>query len=205
MRIVGPMRKARGATPAARGQTRTVRRPAAAPAAIAHLKHRAAPRNTNYYLCDIQYHHCNSEPGSNPGVKTFSDRLKHARQLRGFTQHDLARVSGVSQSAIGSYESGQRQTSRSGRRLAQALDVDPDWLETGVGDMAVRERVSPHTLMEPPLPASRAAWPFRSLTAAQFHALSAEHQALLDTVLGALARGLEPPGQARGKRRNPAR
>ncbi len=66
-------------------------------------------------------------------MNTFSDRLREARVLRGYTQQALARVAGLSQSAIASYESGRRHSSRAMRRLARALHVNLDWLETGNG------------------------------------------------------------------------
>lgn len=87
-------------------------------------------------------------------VKTFSDRLRHARKLRGMTQQALARAGGLSQSAIGSYESGQRQSSRALFKLAAALKVSAVWLDTGRGPMDALEvyRHGPldqdHLLME---------------------------------------------------------
>nr|WP_242697940.1 helix-turn-helix transcriptional regulator [Bordetella holmesii] len=57
--------------------------------------------------------------------------MREARVLRGYTQQALARVAGLSQSAIASYESDRRHSSRASRRLARALQVQRDWLETG--------------------------------------------------------------------------
>lgn len=68
-------------------------------------------------------------------MKKFSDRLKHARRLRQLSQENLAHISGLSQSAVASYENGLRQSSRSIRKLAIALQVNLDWLETGAGPM----------------------------------------------------------------------
>lgn len=68
-------------------------------------------------------------------VKTFGERLRHARHLRGMTQRELALASKVSQSAIGNYESDLRNSSRALLRLAQALAVSPAWLENGQGAM----------------------------------------------------------------------
>ncbi|WP_261006937.1 helix-turn-helix domain-containing protein, partial [Bordetella pertussis] len=65
-------------------------------------------------------------------MKKFSDRLKHARRLRQLSQENLAHISGLSQSAVASYENGLRQSSRSIRKLAIALQVNLDWFETGV-------------------------------------------------------------------------
>jgi transcriptional regulator with XRE-family HTH domain len=88
-------------------------------------------------------------------VKTFSDRLRYARRLRGITQKALARAGGLSQSAIASYESGQRQSSRALFKLASALKVSPNWLDTGRGAMDVVDQYlqgpleQDHTLMDP--------------------------------------------------------
>lgn len=72
-------------------------------------------------------------------MKKFSDRLKHARRLRQLSQENLAHISGLSQSAVASYENGLRQSSRSIRKLAIALQVNLDWLETGAGPMELEE------------------------------------------------------------------
>lgn len=64
----------------------------------------------------------------------YSERLKHARKLRGMTQHDLEERSGVSQQAISHIESGKRGPSALTFELARALAVNPDWLGTGRGD-----------------------------------------------------------------------
>lgn len=131
---------------------------------------------------------------------SFSDRLKQARQLRGYTQQALARASGLSQSAIASYESGDRDSSRSVRSLANALDVEVDWLETGRGPMeratlvyeAHDRSADKHSLREPqPVP-----WPF-SIDPRRFGALSADQLQFLDkwleAYLDACQRGAKPP------------
>jgi transcriptional regulator with XRE-family HTH domain len=95
-------------------------------------------------------------------VKTFSDRLRFARRLRGITQKALARAGGLSQSAIASYESGQRQSSRAVFKLASALKVNPNWLDTGRGAMDVVDRYlqgpieENHTLMDSSIRIGRA-------------------------------------------------
>lgn len=55
--------------------------------------------------------------------------------LRGYTQAELARLAGLSQSAVASYESGERKSSRALFKLAAALRVDAQWLDTGKGPM----------------------------------------------------------------------
>jgi len=134
----------------------------------------------------------------------FSDRLKEARQLRGYTQQALAHASGVSQSAIASYESGDRGSSRSVRRLAAALDVEIDWLETGNGP---RERAvlvydpggrgaDRHALREP----QPVAWPF-AVDPRRFTTLDTEQLQFLDqlieTYLDACQRGAKLGKSAR--------
>ncbi|MFC3866660.1 helix-turn-helix domain-containing protein [Alcaligenes aquatilis] len=42
-------------------------------------------------------------------MKHFSERLRHARQYRGLSQADLARLCGLTQSAISNYENGTRR------------------------------------------------------------------------------------------------
>jgi transcriptional regulator with XRE-family HTH domain len=64
-------------------------------------------------------------------------RLRYARKLRGLTQEELEAKTGVSQSAISDLEKGESK-SPSGTNLvtlAQKLEVNPDWLATGKGDM----------------------------------------------------------------------
>ncbi|AOB32883.1 XRE family transcriptional regulator [Bordetella sp. H567] len=68
-------------------------------------------------------------------MKKFSDRLRHIRSLRGYTQAELARLAGLSQSAVASYESGERKSSRGLFKLAAALGVEAQWLDTGKGPM----------------------------------------------------------------------
>lgn len=126
---------------------------------------------------------------------TFSDRLKQARQARGCTQQALARASGLSQSAIASYENGDRESSRSLRKLAEALDVSAEWLETGKGAM---ERPSPydspargaergHSLREPP----HAPWPF-SVDPRRVAALGSDQLQVLDRLIDAYLDACQP-------------
>jgi transcriptional regulator with XRE-family HTH domain len=127
-------------------------------------------------------------------VKTFSDRLKHARLLRGHTQKALARLGRISQSAIGSYESGLRHSSRSARKLAQVLKVEVEWLETGKGPMElpVEGYDLSNTLPTPgvaepvPRPGARprplAPWPFPNISPSQFESLTADDRLVLESI-----------------------
>ena len=56
-------------------------------------------------------------------------RVRQVRQEKGFTQKDLADLSGVCQQMISKLEVGRAQGSANIVRLALALDVSPAWLE----------------------------------------------------------------------------
>lgn len=60
---------------------------------------------------------------------TFSDKIKRSREVKGFTQQELADRVGVSKRTIASYESTDaRARSSTMRKLAEALDVSLDFL-----------------------------------------------------------------------------
>lgn len=61
------------------------------------------------------------------------ERVRRIRQEKGFTQKDLAELSGVCQQMISKLEVGKAQGSANIVRLALALDVSPAWLE-GITD-----------------------------------------------------------------------
>jgi transcriptional regulator with XRE-family HTH domain len=127
-------------------------------------------------------------------VKTFSDRLRYARKLRGMTQLALARAGGLSQSAIGSYESGQRQSSRALFKLASALRVNPVWLDTGRGGMESADSYRPdasdepsHTLMDATLNVGRGRAGSQAALApavlARVHTLAPKDRRLLERMI----------------------
>lgn len=132
-------------------------------------------------------------------MNTFSNRLKHARQLLGYTQLELARASGLSQSAIASYESGNRHSSRSLRPLASALKVSFDWLDTGKGEIAGPNAYAlpVSTLREPGQAVHyppALAWPFKNFTTAQYAALSPQQKQLVEAlILTVIQSGENPP------------
>lgn len=127
-------------------------------------------------------------------MKTFSDRLKHARLLRGHTQKTLARLARISQSAIGSYESGLRDSSRSTRKLAQVLKVEVEWLETGKGPMELpmegydlSDTLPAIGVAEaPPRPRGRARpmapWPYSGIAPSQFELLTPDERTALEAI-----------------------
>ena len=60
----------------------------------------------------------------------FSERLKALRKAKGLTQAQLAQKAGLSNGAVGNYESGKRNriSVESVCRLADALGVEPEEL-----------------------------------------------------------------------------
>ena len=70
-------------------------------------------------------------------MKTVADRLRHAREQRGWTQAHLAVTADVSQGTIGNIESGARQSRGSLPKIAKALGISHDWLADGEGEMAL--------------------------------------------------------------------
>lgn len=57
------------------------------------------------------------------------ERLKQARMNKGYTQAELANVTGVKQQMISKLETGKSAGTADIVKLAYALDVEPAWLE----------------------------------------------------------------------------
>lgn len=65
----------------------------------------------------------------------FQERLKRARNLRGYNQDELAKKAGMPASSIAHFETGTRKPSfDSLRRLANALEITTDYLLGRVED-----------------------------------------------------------------------
>ncbi len=128
-------------------------------------------------------------------MKTFGTRVRQARLRYGWTQKALANASGLAQSAIGNYESGQR-TEPSGAallKLSQALNVSPVWLSRGEGVMeleeaasgksAVPQKASKRSATPPPPP-----WPFQGIPYARYRQLSAADKVMLESLVDTFIR-----------------
>lgn len=68
-------------------------------------------------------------------MSSLGDRLKSAREDRGVSQAGLAKAIGARQSSINDIEAGRIKTSTYLLKIANHLNVDPHWLETGVGSI----------------------------------------------------------------------
>jgi len=111
-------------------------------------------------------------------VETFAERLQYARTLRGLSQEALARLCGLSQSAISSYENGTRQSPKKLLNLAQILEVDIYWLSRGQGDPTPAPG-APGTVAENP-------WPFSSIDPKQFWSLTRKDRLVVESAVSAL-------------------
>ncbi|MBF0417188.1 MAG: helix-turn-helix transcriptional regulator [Magnetococcales bacterium] len=65
----------------------------------------------------------------------FAKRFKSARLHADLTQQELAGRVGISQAAIHKLEAGQFGSSRKTVAIALACQVNPVWLESGIGEM----------------------------------------------------------------------
>lgn len=68
---------------------------------------------------------------------TLSDRIQRARKNAGLTQKELADRVGISQTAVHKLECGRSRSSRRTVSIALTCGVDPIWLDTGRGEMAL--------------------------------------------------------------------
>lgn len=127
-------------------------------------------------------------------MKKFSDRLRYTRLQRGYTQVELAHRAGLSQSAVASYESDKRQSSRAIFKLAIALGVDAQWLDTGNGPMVSTEETSDNTapsifretsgnLSKSTPPAITNEWPFFNIPRRHYDNLTAHHKQFLERLM----------------------
>jgi len=125
-------------------------------------------------------------------VNTFGNRLRHARTLRKLTQGELARACGLSQGAIGNYESDRRRSAKEVFRLAEALNVSAAWLAMGSGPMepprAPLVAEIDHAAM------AAATWPFPGVDPARIWALSAEQRQVLAHALSGMIAAMDDGG-----------
>lgn len=78
---------------------------------------------------------------------TLAERLKIAMDAMGLTQAALAERVGVSQAAIQKLTSGKAAKSKKLVQIANALEVSPNWLDNGSGDM--KSHVSSESTIPP--------------------------------------------------------
>lgn len=71
-------------------------------------------------------------------MKTLAERVKYARELKDLSQHEIAEKAGISQPTYFKIENGLTQKPRNILDIAQALNVNPQWLATGQGEMTAQ-------------------------------------------------------------------
>lgn len=73
-------------------------------------------------------------------MKTIGERVRAERDARKWSRDKLARMVGISPTALSDLELGYSKSSLSLHRISEALDVNTYWLETGKGDRSTGER-----------------------------------------------------------------
>jgi transcriptional regulator with XRE-family HTH domain len=116
--------------------------------------------------------------------------VRLARMACGWTQKELASASGLTQSAIGNYESGQRVQPPGDAllRLAEALSVAPLWLSQGNGPMPAGEGTAPQPVTSSKNSKAHDAadvsvWPFETVSFESYKRLSTANKQLLESLI----------------------
>lgn len=100
----------------------------------------------------------------------------------------MARLCGLSQSAISNYENGTRRDAREILELARALNVSALWLRKGTGKMEFMD--DGYTLSEPQEGPPIVSWPFRLFSVDEVVALADGERDLLDRTIRHLLDGM---------------
>jgi len=136
-------------------------------------------------------------------VNSLASRLKHARELRGLTQGQLAAAAKCAQSTIGNVEAGTRLSLRGLVTVARVLDVSPEWLAEGKGHPPRRHS---HRVAEPlaDYKTGRHDWPF-SVSFDRYNEISDAQKELIDRSLCAAVEAWEADHPLSGQSRKPPR
>ena len=71
-------------------------------------------------------------------AETMGQRIRSAREAKGWTQDDLAAAMKTSRSLVSDWERDATDPRGSTRiKLSDALDVSPEWIRTGVGPRTI--------------------------------------------------------------------
>jgi transcriptional regulator with XRE-family HTH domain len=76
-------------------------------------------------------------------MDTLASRLAQARNDRGLSQPELAKLAKVAQGTIGNIESGKRMGGPSLPAIARALNISYWWLRDGAGEMELSAQAWP--------------------------------------------------------------
>ena len=111
-------------------------------------------------------------------MKEFGKRLRQARKHADLTQEELGAKTGIAQSTISTAER-EGDGSPDTAIFAKACGVDAYWLTTGEGEMI-----------------QASAWPFLTVTPAQYAALSEGQRQLVEAMAFNLVAREPPPKRA---------
>lgn len=107
--------------------------------------------------------------------ETLGERLRRLRKEKNLTQVELAKKSGVGQSAIGNIEAGTRGYGVSVLAIAKALETSPEYLQMDKGHPHAAEPLG--------------AWPFELFTPHEYKMLSEKERTEFENSLaGAILR-----------------
>ena len=127
-------------------------------------------------------------PHSITNVNTFGDRLRQARKLRGYTQAELARACGISQGAIGNYETDSRRNAKDIFKLAEVLEVEAAWLAMGTGPMRSKTAAA---VAEGQPAEETTVWPFPDIDPERVWALTSDQRDMLSNALAIMLKAME--------------
>ena len=124
-------------------------------------------------------------------VNEIGKRVRARRNAMNLTQAQLAARAGITQGAVGNFETGARQNPRALLALARALAVSPQWLESGRG--------SPDDPSPPPAPSAAEDHPVAYAVEVLAHALDAMETPGRDQVEQLLQTLARAPDSAKAK------
>ena len=95
-----------------------------------------------------------SPPAKGLRCEGVAQRLADARAARGLSVLAVAKLAGLSHTAVGNVERGTMPTLATAEALAKALDLSPGWLAYGIGPRELPQRRSRPAPAQPPPTAS---------------------------------------------------
>lgn len=123
-------------------------------------------------------------------MNTFAKRLKDTRKERKLSQAKLARLCGVSQSAIANYEAQTRSNPKDVFRLADALGVSAHWLARGTlpKEPLLYVFVEQNKLdtVEPSATEGIYAWPFKTVSPTEVESLAPNDRRVIEDTMRAM-------------------
>jgi HTH-type transcriptional regulator, competence development regulator len=124
--------------------------------------------------------------------KTIGERVRHWRERRGITVPELARQVGSKPSTIYGLEIGDQKKSSALHKIAKALGLNIDYLETAKG---------PAELGGPARVEEAEPWPFPTIARGRFDRLPDRDKQAIEKLLLTFISHCEVPGEQRARKR----